>query len=110
MPSRRRLVAVLFFTPLEIEIEILLFKRASEFSHSLDPFETLPVDRDSRMGLEGIVSERIDAPYRSGPGDVLGEDEEPRLAGRCRGLMTSCRGHGLNRIPFASPLDFPRQL
>ena len=30
-----------------------------------------------RMGLEGIVSKRVDAPYRSGPSNGVAQDEEP---------------------------------
>jgi hypothetical protein len=36
------------------------------------------------MGLEGVVSKRLDAPYRSGRNDMLGKDEDPRLPQRSR--------------------------
>ena len=38
-----------------------------------------------RMGLEGIVSKRTDAPYRSGPSKDVGQLEEPGKRGGAPG-------------------------
>jgi bifunctional non-homologous end joining protein LigD len=40
------------------------------YNEHLEHDEALVFDHACRMGLEGIVSKRLDAPYRSGPSKV----------------------------------------
>ena len=60
-------------TARKAKLEVLLSKHDDSFprfSHSLGDAEKL-LAQCSRRGLEGIVSKRCDAPYRSGKGDWL---------------------------------------
>jgi hypothetical protein len=65
--------------------------------------------RACKMGLEGVVSKRLSAPYRSGPSTRLAQGEEPGQPGHgatSRGplVMQPPRDYGWKAIESA-PLD-----
>jgi hypothetical protein len=73
-------------------------------------------DHVCRLGLEGIVSKRTDAPYRSGPVEGVGQDEEPGGRGAAPGApgavalamrhLERSRATALIwNIPFPAPVE-----
>ena len=55
-------------------------RRAIRFNEHLTGDGPTVFDHVCRMGLEGIVSKRVDAPYRSGPSKVWLKSKNPESA------------------------------
>ena len=55
-------------------------QRAIQFNEHLKGDGQAVFDHVCQMGLEGIVSKRVDAPYRSGPSKVWLTSKNPAIA------------------------------